>query len=166
MTQPTLLSEGTEQDGRHDFDFFFGTWRIHNRRLKTRLQGCTEWEEFEATSTCRPILGGQGNVEEGHFQRETGTLQGMTLRLFNSVSKQWSIYWADSHNVTLDVPMVGGFKGDTGEFYAREPFEGRMVYSRFIWKKGTDRCHWEQALSEDGGKTWETNWTMDFTRIE
>ncbi|TJV23098.1 MAG: DUF1579 domain-containing protein, partial [Mesorhizobium sp.] len=23
---------------------------------------------------------------------------------------------------------------------------------------------WEQAFSPDGGKTWETNWIMDFAR--
>jgi hypothetical protein len=27
-----------------------------------------------------------------------------------------------------------------------------------------DACRWEQAYSADGGKTWETNWTMEFSR--
>jgi hypothetical protein len=27
-----------------------------------------------------------------------------------------------------------------------------------------DSCRWEQAYSADGGKTWETNWIMEFTR--
>ena len=27
------------------------------------------------------------------------------------------------------------------------------------------RPRWEQAFSEDGGKTWETNWIADFTRV-
>ncbi|WP_343520085.1 hypothetical protein [Sphingomonas sp.] len=26
-------------------------------------------------------------------------------------------------------------------------------------------AHWEQAFSTDGGKTWESNWHMDFTRV-
>jgi hypothetical protein len=25
-------------------------------------------------------------------------------------------------------------------------------------------CAWEQAFSVDRGETWETNWTMSFTR--
>jgi hypothetical protein len=29
---------------------------------------------------------------------------------------------------------------------------------------GPDAARWEQAFSADGGKTWETNWIMDFTR--
>ena len=29
-----------------DFDFLEGRWKVHHRRLKERLVGCTEWEEF------------------------------------------------------------------------------------------------------------------------
>jgi hypothetical protein len=28
-----------------------------------------------------------------------------------------------------------------------------------------DAARWEQAFSDDGGATWETNWTMDFARV-
>ena len=27
-------------------------------------------------------------------------------------------------------------------------------------------AYWEQAFSPDGGKTWEVNWRMDFTRVQ
>jgi hypothetical protein len=27
-------------------------------------------------------------------------------------------------------------------------------------------CHFEQAFSEDGGKTWEVNWVADDTRVK
>ena len=30
--------------------------------------------------------------------------------------------------------------------------------------KVLDTAHWEQAFSEDGGKTWEKNWIMNLTR--
>ena len=33
-----------------DFDFWMGTWTVQNRRLRERLAGSDEWEEFEATS--------------------------------------------------------------------------------------------------------------------
>ena len=45
-----------ERDGRKDFDFLIGSWKIWHRRLKERLKGCTEWEEFEGTSEVRQIL--------------------------------------------------------------------------------------------------------------
>ena len=62
--------------------------------------------------------------------------------------------------------MVGRFDGNgRGEFYDFEPFAGQHIFSRFIWTvTGADTCRWEQAFSADAGKTWETNWTMDFTR--
>ena len=66
----------------------------------------------------------------------------------------------------LDIPMIGSFKDGRGEFYAQETHEGKHVYSRFIWSKFmADSCQWEQALSADGGRTWETNWIMEFKRV-
>jgi len=45
-------------------------------------------------------------------------------------------------------------------------FEGRSIYVRFVWSGITaTSCRWEQAFSADGGKTWETNWIMEFTRF-
>jgi hypothetical protein len=106
-----------------------------------------------------------GNFDEVIMHTKTGTFNAVALRLFDINSKAWSIYWAAGVSGTLDVPMVGGFKDGRGEFYAQEVFEGRHVYSRFIWSKiTTTSCQWEQALSGDGGKTWETNWIMEHER--
>ncbi|MBX3064340.1 MAG: DUF1579 domain-containing protein [Anaerolineae bacterium] len=155
------------QDGRHDFDFLIGKWRGHQRRLRARLKGSTEWEEFESSSEMRPILGGLGNIDEVTMYRESGELRGATFRVFDASVRQWYIVWADNVNPFSPVPMIGSFKDGRGEFYAQEPFEGKAIFVRFIWTVNThDSCRWEQAFSEDGGKTWETNWTMDFTRLE
>jgi len=48
----------------HDFDFLAGDWHVVNRRLKVRGAGCTEWDEFPATSRARLHLGGLANVDE------------------------------------------------------------------------------------------------------
>lgn len=157
----------SKQDGRNDFDFFIGRWKGHNRRLRERLKGSNAWEEFEGTSVARKVLGGIGHMDEVTFHRETGYTEGITLRLFDPKSQEWSIYWASSAGGTLELPMIGKFVNGRGEFYAQEVFENRHVYSRFIWCDITEHsCHWEQAFSIDGGKTWETNWTADFTRLE
>lgn len=153
------------QDGRADFDFFIGSWKVHHRRLRERLKGSTDWEEFEGTSVARKILGGLGNIDDNILDRESGRVEGFTLRLYDPKSQQWSIYWADSVNVELQIPMVGGFENGRGEFFAQEIFEGKHIFSRFIWSNITPTsCRWEQAFSADGGKTWETNWVMDSTR--
>jgi hypothetical protein len=157
----------TEHDGRDDFDFFIGRWKGHNRRLRERLKNCDEWEEFEGTSVCRKILGGMGNMDEVTFHRKTGYAEGFTLRLFDPQAQEWLIYWAAGSGGKLELPMIGKFENGRGEFYAHEVFENRHVYSRFIWSEVTETsCRWEQAFSEDGGKTWETNWIADFTRLE
>ena len=154
-----------EQDGRADFDFYVGTWKIHNRRLRERLKGSTDWEEFEGTSVARMVLGGLGNVDESWFDRESGRLEGMTVRLYDPVSQYWSLYWADSRQGILQAPMIGRFKDGRGEFFDQEMFEGKHVFSRFIWSEITaTSCRWEQAFSADGGATWEANWIMESVR--
>jgi len=156
----------TENDGRNDFDFLVGTWKMRHRRLKERLKGSTEWEEFEGTAVGKKLLGGLGHCDEVIMNRETGPTHGITLRLFDVKSKEWSIYWAAGVSGMLDVPMIGGFKNGIGEFYSQEVYEGRHIFCRFIWSKITaNSCQWEQAFSMDGGKTWETNWMNTFERV-
>ena len=161
-----MSTDDVEYDGRSAFDFLIGSWTVRNRRLEKRLQGCTDWEEFESTCRARAILGGLGNMDEFTMERVSGRVQAVTVRLYNPLAGEWSIYWAaTTGNGRLDVPMVGRFEGPRGEFFSQEEFEGRHIFNRFIWTvESPDSCRWEQAYSADGGKTWETNWTMEFTR--
>jgi len=155
-----------ENDGRNDFDFLIGSWKVHHRRLVERLKESVDWEEFEGDTVDRKILDGLGNMDENILHRNTGPLHAISLRLFDPGSREWSIYWSTNLTGTMDVPMIGGFKDGRGEFYSQEVFEGRHIYNRFIWSKITaNSAQWEQALSIDGGKTWETNWIMEFERL-
>ena len=154
-------------DGRADFDFFVGTWDSHQRKLKQRLKGCDEWEEFRGVSVAYKILGGLGHVDEVALELLAGQVLGFTLRLFDPQTRLWSIYWSSSTQSGLGTPMVGRFVDGRGEFYDRETSEQCVIISRFIWtSSGANACRWEQAFSADGGRTWETNWTADFTRRE
>lgn len=158
--------DSTERDGRADFDFFMGSWKIHNRRLKERLKGSTTWEEFSGTTVAKKVLDGLGHVEEFIMDRSSGPTAGMSLRFFNPQSGQWTIYLADSVN-GLDLrPAIGEFQDGRAEFYSQEFFEGKSIFCRIVWSEITpNSCHWEQAFSTDGGKTWEVNWISDFERI-
>ena len=162
-----LGAEGAEMktgDASRDFDFWMGSWKVHNRRLHERLKGSTTWEEFEATVTARPLLGGVGNQDE-YRTDFAGGFTGMSFRFFDPSTRQWSIYWADSRNGTLEPPVIGAFSGDVGVFEGADAFEGRPIRVRFTWSRVTTPTpRWEQAFSADGGKTWETNWIMDMTR--
>jgi hypothetical protein len=156
----------TQNDGRNDFDFLIGAWKVHHRMLTQRLKDATVWIEFEGETVLRKILNGIGNIDDNIIHMPSGPVHAISLRLFNPVSKEWSIFWSTDKTGELDIPMVGGFKDGRGEFYAQEVNDGKRVYSRFIWSKtDTESPQWEQALSEDGGKTWETNWIMEFERV-
>ncbi|HEY9009988.1 MAG TPA: hypothetical protein VIN06_03125 [Devosia sp.] len=147
----------------HDFDFFFGNWSVHNRRLKQRFVGSSDWEEFTGITRCEPKLGHAANVEEICFP--TQGWSGLTLHLFDRHTRRWSIYWTSSEGATLFPPVQGGFIGDHGEFFGEDHDDGRAVQVKFVWEKqGAIRARWSQAFSLDGIR-WETNWVMDFTRM-
>lgn len=158
------LAASVATGGARDFDFWTGHWRIHNRRLRERLKGSTDWDEFEATGVTRPILNGLGNQDEFHTDFWPGFV-GMSFRFFDPKTQLWSIYWADSRRGILDPPVVGSFANGTGVFEGGDTFEGRPIRVRFTWSRTlTPNPRWEQAFSDDGGKAWETNWTMDMAR--
>ena len=159
----------TERDGQHDFDFEIGTWKIHLSRLQDRMVGSKTWFEFDGTSVTRKVWDGRANLEEFETDSPTGHIEGLTLRVYNPQTHQWSIYWANSKDPALGQPiqpMVGEFKNGRGEFYDQELWKGRSVYVRFIWSDITpNSAHFEQSFSNDGGKTWEVNWITDQTRV-
>jgi hypothetical protein len=155
------------QDGRADFDFEIGQWRVHSRRLKEYLKGSDAWEEFDGTSVARKVLGGLGMIDEITNQRASGPTQGMTVRLFDPQTRQWSVYFADSVRGTLTTPLIGRFSQGRGTFYAYEPIDGEHIFTRYIWSDVTATSYrWEQAFSADGGNTWETNWIQDHRRLQ
>ena len=148
-----------------DFDFWFGSWDVRNRWLRRRLAGSDDWEEFDATVVARPLLDGVGNEDEFRTDHAGGFI-GMSLRFFDPERRRWSIYWADSRRPgELDPPVFGTFSGDVGLFEGEDVHRGRPILVRFTWSGVTTPTpRWEQAFSDDGGRTWETNWVMDFTR--
>lgn len=162
------MSDGL-RDGQQDFDFAFGSWSVALRRLLKPLTGSTEWVEYEGTSVCRPIWGGRANVDEFRVHAPTtgATIDGVTLRLYNPATAEWSLYWANAANGVLSMPpTVGRFTDDgSGAFYDEEEIEGRQVLVRYLWTDITPAsAHFEQAFSTDGGATWEPNWISSQTR--
>jgi hypothetical protein len=157
--------DATEHDGQHDFDFELGSWNIHLKKLEHPLTGSTTWVEFDGTSETRKVWDGRAQLEEFETNGGGGHIEGLTLRLYNPQSRQWSLYWANSKDGNLGVPTVGEFKNGRGEFFDQEVFNGRTILVRYVWSGITADCaHFEQAFSTDGGKSWEVNWITDQTR--
>jgi hypothetical protein len=153
-------------DGASDFDFLIGQWRVAHRRLKHRLAACTQWEQFGGTCSVRKVLGGQGNVDDNVLDLPGGTYPAVTLRSYDALTGQWSIWWLDGRTPgVLDPPMRGRFDHGVGTFLGADTLAGKPVLVRFLWTlPHADAPRWEQAFSADGGVTWETNWQMDFAR--
>jgi microsomal epoxide hydrolase len=152
-------------NGVNDFDFFVGNWRVHHRRLKERLAHNDDWEEFEGSAAMQKILGGLGNMDDDVIELPGGSYCAATFRTYDPAKGLWSIWWIDGRNPGhLDPPLVGRFEDEIGTFYADDTFKGKPIRIRYLWMKRYGTPHWEQAFSGDGGKTWETNWTMDFTK--
>jgi len=154
-------------DGEHDFDFHIGTWRTHVKRLVHPLSGSTEWAEYDGITVVRKVWNGRANLVELVMDGPAGHFEGLNLRLYNPQSRQWSLNFANSKAGTMSTPTIGEFKNGRGEFYDQETFGDRAVLVRFIISDVTPTsCHFEQAFSPDGGKTWEVNWIATDTRVK
>jgi hypothetical protein len=155
------------RDGSHDFDFEFGRWKTHLKRLVHPLSGSTQWVECDGTSVVSEVWNGKANLVELEVDCPSGHLEGLNLRLYNPESHEWSLNYSNVSMGTLMQPTIGEFNNSHGQFYDQERFNGRAVFVRFMITPVTpNSVHFEQSFSEDGGKTWETNWVADDTRIE
>jgi hypothetical protein len=168
---PLLCAAGTAfgsepSGGEHDFDFEFGTWKTHISRLVHPLSGSTTWVEYEGTSVVRKVWDGRANLLELEVSGPSGQIEALSLRIYNPVSRQWSLNFSNSSVGTLGQPTVGEFKNGRGEFYDQESFAGRAILVRFVISEiKPDSCHFEQSFSTDGGRTWEVNWIATDTRM-
>ena len=150
----------------HDFDFEFGTWKTHVRRLVHPLTGSTTWIEMDGVTTVKPVWDGRANLVELVAQGPNGRFEGLSLRMYNPETKAWSLNFASSSDGMMTPPTIGRFKNGRGEFFNRETLNGRPIFVRFVISDITAQsCRFEQAFSDDDGKTWEVNWIATDTRV-
>ena len=164
-TETITQQSSAERDGQHDFDFNFGTWKTHIRRLQHPLTGSTTWTEMDGTVVVRKVWDGRAQLEEVEADGPNGHFEDLALFLYNPESRQWSFSFANVKSGTLSQPSVGEFKNGRGEFFDQETFNGRMILVRIIWSDITPDSHrFEQSFSDDGGKSWEPNMIAMLTR--
>lgn len=149
-----------------DFDFLTGTWSVRNRKLRSRLTGCTDWDEFESSYEARTHFNGGISVDEGGFPHPS-TYRGMTFRTYDVEAREWVLHWFDSRTLQMDeTPVRGRFENGVGDFVSEDTHNGVPIICRYRWTVlSPESATWEQAFSTDDGLTWETNWTMRHTRI-
>ncbi len=155
-----------DRDGQNDFDFEIGTWKTHLKRLLRPLTGSTTWAEYNGKTVVRKVLDGGANLVELVVDGPAGHIEGLSLRLYNTASGQWSLNFSGGGSGTLDRPVIGAFKDGRGEFFSQEMLDGRAIFVRFVISDITaTSCRFEQSFSGDGGKTWEVNWIAVDTRM-
>lgn len=155
-----------QREGQHDFDFEIGTWRTQLKRLVDPLSGSKTWVEYEGTTVVSKVMDGRANLVELDVKGPAGRIEGLSLRLYDPKSRQWSLNFSNIKTGTLSPPSIGSFSNGRGEFYSKETLDGREILVRFVISDITaTSCRFEQAYSADGGKTWEVNWIATDTRV-
>ena len=147
--------------GVGDFDFLTGHWRIQHRRLKHGTK--CDWQRFESSATVYPVLDGMGSIEE--LREPDGSPMGMGIRVWRSELGQWADHWTGADNGVVNAPQFGSFIDGEGVFVSEEEADGIKWKYRGVWDRITsDSCRWHQSASNDGGKNWDWNWWMEWTR--
>jgi len=150
VSAPTQSSK--ERDGQHDFDFETATWKTHLSRLLHPLSGSTTWAEYEGTIVVRKVQDGRANLVELQADGPAGHIAALSLRLYNPQSRQWSLNFRQQQKRCTKP--------------AQESFNGRAILVRFVISDlSPNSCRFEQAFSEDGGKSWEANWIATDSRL-
>ena len=162
---PRVLGQ-REVPAGHEFEFLYGHWTIRNRILKKRLADSQEWSEFAASDEFHALPGNLG-IEETYRTEKWPHYCALGLLLYDRANHRWTLYWGDNLNSpgTMQTLASGRFQGKIGAFYGTERLNDKPVAVRILWEReDQNHAHWEQAYSHDGGASWETNWTMEFSR--
>jgi hypothetical protein len=131
------------------------------------LTGSNTWVEYDGVSVVSKVWNGHANLVELVADGPAGHFEGLNLRIYRPQAHQWTLNFANAAGGTLGEPTIGSFKDGRGEFYDQETLDGRAILVRFVISDITaNSCRFEQAFSDDGGKTWEVNWIATDTRMK
>ena len=154
-----------ERSGHRDFDFEFGAWQVHIKRLQHPLTSSSGWLEYEGISVVGPVWDGRANLGQLTVGGPAGHIEGLSLRLFNPESNQWNIFWANSKDGVLGQAMIGEFKNGQGEFYNQEsPTAGRSMFDLSSQTSLQARSDWSRPSRTTEARLGKRTGSAAFTR--
>lgn len=154
----------TPPSGAHDFDWEIGAWDTVVR-VRAPLDANAAWTEFRGTSVVHGFLEGRTNLVDFAVASGERRIEGVSLRLYNPQTAQWSLNFASMRDGLLTPPVYGGFANGRGVFHGQDTVDGRVVLVRFVISDVTARsARFVQSYSSDGGQTWIENWIAVDTR--
>jgi hypothetical protein len=158
-------ARGASASHQHDFDFEFGSWKATLRMQPQPLTASADWVTYTGTSIVHKLLNGQANVGELEVSSGSKRIDALTIRMYDSRTQTWSIYFANVHSGLAATPTVGRFDSGRGVFYDTEQVNGKATRVRFVFEDITATSfRFVQSFSADGGKSWVPNWIATFTR--
>ena len=137
-------------------DFWVGEWDVSwpaspsspagtgTNRIEKILDGCVISENFEAHGP--------------------GALVGKSYSIYDERSKQWRQTWVDNQGSYMD--FLGDFSHKEKIFW-RETADahGKPVRARMVFLNvSPDSFDWRWEKSGDGGKTWQVQWPIHYSR--
>ena len=154
------------RDGSHDFDFDVGVWHTEITRRLHPLTKSTDSIKLSGTVTIRQVWGGKAQVEEIEADGPKGHWEGMSLFLYDPAAHQWSQTFVNSASGSIAPGLVGSFHDGKAELFQQDTLDGRAILVRATWSDFTPTSHrYEEDVSADGGKTWETSFTAIKTKL-
>jgi hypothetical protein len=133
----------------HQFDFWLGDWDTFDVGVH---------EPSQARNQVTRILGGCVVLE-----RYTGSngLIGESFSIYDATRKVWHQTWVTNRGHLLVVE--GGMRDDRMLLEGRDRgADGKPVYIRVSWWRVPDGVRERSVTSDDGGKTWKTQFDIVF----
>jgi hypothetical protein len=139
------------------FDFWIGDWEVYNlkgnkageSKISLILDSCVILEEW----TSLPIPGGF-------------IFKGKSFNTYNGLSKQWQENWTD--NVGGNTNYIYGQYADGNIVFTTDPWQYAKdtlaVNKLTFFNLGADKVRQLGELSKDKGRTWSTQYDLEYRR--
>ena len=104
-----------------------------------------------------------------NFQILTGPnagFLGTSISVFNPNTKMWHQTWMD--NQGGNIVLTGEVVGDKRIFKtAIQNINGQQIQSRMVFFNiQSNQFTWDWERSTDGGKTWNLNWRIEYSKVQ